>query len=176
MPAPVRTRIAPSPTGAPHLGTAYMALFNLAYARKHGGQFILRIEDTDRQRSSLESEQAIFDALRWTGIEWNEGPDCGGDYGPYRQSERLDLYEQEINRLLEQGHAYRCFCTPERLNELRANQMANKETPRYDGHCLSLSPEESAQRAENEPFVVRMKIPESGECTFTDELRGRGNH
>jgi glutamyl-tRNA synthetase len=172
MSAPVRTRIAPSPTGAPHLGTAYMALFNLAYARKHGGQFILRIEDTDRQRSSLESEQAIFDALHWTGIEWNEGPDCGGDYGPYRQSERLDLYEQEINRLLEEGHAYRCFCTPERLNELRASQMANKQTPRYDGHCLSLSPEESAQRAENESFVVRMKIPESGECTFTDELRG----
>ena len=106
-----------------------MALFNLAFARKHDGQFILRIEDTDRQRSSLESEQAIFDALRWTGIEWNEGPDCGGDYGPYRQSERLDLYEQEINRLLEVGHAYRCFCTPERLNELRASQMANKETP-----------------------------------------------
>ena len=175
MPAPVRTRIAPSPTGAPHLGTAYMALFNLAFARKHDGQFILRIEDTDRQRSSLESEQAIFDALRWTGIEWNEGPDCGGDYGPYRQSERLDLYEQEINRLLEQGHAYRCFCSPERLNELRASQMANKETPRYDGHCLSLSPEESAQRAESEPFVVRMKIPESGECTFTDELRGEVN-
>ncbi len=172
MSAPVRTRIAPSPTGAPHLGTAYMALFNLAFARKHGGQFILRIEDTDRQRSSLESEQAIFDALHWTGIEWDEGADCGGDYGPYRQSERLDLYEQETNRMLEKGHAYRCFCTPERLNQLRASQMANKETPRYDGHCLSLSPEESAQRAENEPFVVRMKIPESGECTFTDELRG----
>ena len=134
MPATVRTRIAPSPTGAPHLGTAYMALFNLAFARKHGGQFILRIEDTDRQRSSKESEKAIFNALHWTGIEWDEGPDGGGDHGPYRQSERLDLYEQEINRLLEEGHAYRCFCTPERLNELRAKQMANKETPRYDGH------------------------------------------
>ena len=120
MPATVRTRIAPSPTGAPHLGTAYMALFNLAFARKHGGQFILRIEDTDRQRSSKESEEAIFDALHWTGIEWDEGPDCGGEHGPYRQSERLDLYEQEINRLLEKGHAYRCFCTPERLNEVES--------------------------------------------------------
>ena len=172
MSAPVRTRIAPSPTGAPHLGTAYMALFNLAFARKHGGQFILRIEDTDRQRSSTESEQAIFDALRWTGIEWDEGPDCGGDFGPYRQSERLSLYEQEINRLLKQEDAYRCFCSAERLNEVRARQMAEKQTPRYDGHCLSLSAEESIKRAENEPFVVRMKIPQSGQCTFVDELRG----
>ena len=172
MSQPVRTRIAPSPTGAPHLGTAYMALFNLAYARKHGGQFILRIEDTDRQRSSSESEKAIFEALRWTGIEWDEGPDCGGASGPYRQSERLEIYEKEINRLLEQGNAYRCFCTAERLNEVRAKQMANKQTPRYDGHCLGLSREESDSRAKNEPFVVRLKIPESGTCEFTDELRG----
>ena len=107
MSQPVRTRIAPSPTGAPHLGTAYMALFNLAFARKHGGQFILRIEDTDLKRSSIKSEKAIFEALRWAGIEWDEGPDCGGQYGPYRQSERLDLYEREINRLIEKGHAYR---------------------------------------------------------------------
>ena len=172
MSQPVRTRIAPSPTGAPHLGTAYMALFNLAYARKHGGQFILRIEDTDRQRSSSESEKAIFEALRWAGIEWDEGPDCGGECGPYRQSERLEIYEKEINRLLEQGNAYRCFCTAERLNEVRAKQMANKQTPRYDGHCLGLSREESDSRAKNEPFVVRLKIPESGTCEFTDELRG----
>jgi glutamyl-tRNA synthetase len=173
MSQPVRTRIAPSPTGAPHLGTAYMALFNLAFARKQGGQFILRIEDTDRKRSSIKSEKAIFEALRWAGIEWDEGPDCGGQYGPYRQSERLDLYEREINRLIEKGHAYRCFCTPQRLNELRAKQIANKETPRYDGLCLSLSPEVSARRAKSEPFVVRMKIPESGTCEFTDELRGQ---
>ena len=110
-----------------------MALFNLAFARKHGGQFILRIEDTDRQRSSVQSEQAIFDALKWAGIEWDEGPDCGGNHGPYRQSERLDLYEKEINRLIEKGFAYRCFCTPERLNQLRASQMANKETPGMTG-------------------------------------------
>ncbi len=172
MTAPVRTRIAPSPTGAPHLGTAYMALFNLAFARKRGGRFVLRVEDTDRQRSSLESEQAIFEALRWIGIEWDEGPDCGGDYGPYRQSERLDLYEQEINRLLEQGDAYRCFCGADRLNDLRARQMADKETPRYDGLCLGLSPEESVRRAQTDSFVVRMRIPESGECRFIDELRG----
>ena len=117
-----------------------MALFNLAFARKHGGQFILRIEDTDRQRSSKESEQAIFDALHWTGIEWDEGPDCGGDHGPYSQSERLDLYEQEINRLIEEGFAYRCFCTPERLNELRAKQMANKgDSPVRWALSLSIS-------------------------------------
>ena len=168
----VVTRFAPSPTGFLHIGGARTALFNWLFARRHGGRYLLRIEDTDRQRSSKESEQAIFDALHWTGIEWDEGPDCEGEHGPYRQSERLNLYEQEINRLLEEGHAYRCFCTPERLNELRAKQMANKETPRYDGHCLSLSPEESAERAKSEPFVVRMKIPESGQCTFTDELRG----
>ena len=149
-----------------------MALFNLAYARKHGGQFILRIEDTDQQRSSTESEQAIFDALKWAGIQWDEGPDCGGDHGPYRQSERLDIYEKEINRLLEQGDAYRCFCSTERLNELRAQQMADKQTPRYDGHCLSLSAEESVKRALSEPHVVRMKIPDSGTCQFHDELRG----
>ena len=149
-----------------------MALVNRAYARKHGGQFILRIEDTDRQRSSKESEQAIFDALKWAGIEWDEGPDCGGPHGPYRQSERLEIYEKEINRLLEQGDAYRCFCSTQRLNDLRAQQMADKQTPRYDGHCLSLSAEESASRAQSEPFVVRMKIPDSGTCPFPDELRG----
>ena len=169
----VRTRIAPSPTGAPHVGTAYMALFNLAFARRHQGKMVLRIEDTDRARSTPGSEQAIFDALSWLGIEWDEGPDCGGDYGPYRQSERLELHQGEIDRLLEQGDAYRCFCSPERLDELRKEQMARKETPRYDGRCLALSPEESKQRAENgEPFVVRMKIPSEGECRFMDELRG----
>ena len=126
----VRTRIAPSPTGPPHVGTAYMALFNLAYARRHGGRMVLRIEDTDRERSSHQFEEAVIEALRWLGIEWDEGPDCGGDHGPYRQSERLEIHHLEIQRLLDQGDAYYCFCTPERLDRLRREQIANKQTPR----------------------------------------------
>ena len=169
----VRTRIAPSPTGAPHVGTAYMALFNLAYARRHGGRMVLRIEDTDQLRSTPESEDAILQALSWIGTKWDEGPDCGGDYGPYRQSERTSLYQAEVQRLVDEGHAYLCFCTPDRLEQLRKEQIANKETPRYDGHCLSLSPEEAEERKDRgEPYVVRLKIPHEGECRFQDELRG----
>ena len=169
----VRTRIAPSPTGAPHVGTAYMALFNLAFARRHGGRMVLRIEDTDQLRSTPESEDAILQALSWMGTKWDEGPDCGGDYGPYRQSERTALYQAEVQRLVDEGHAYLCFCTPDRLEELRKEQIANKETPRYDGHCLSLSPEEAEERKNRgEPYVVRLKIPHEGECRFQDELRG----
>jgi glutamyl-tRNA synthetase len=111
----VRTRIAPSPTGAPHIGTAYIALFNYVFARRHGGQFILRIEDTDRARCTPESERDIFEALRWVGLDWDEGPDAGGEYGPYRQSERLDIYREQVDQLLERGAAYPCFCTAERL-------------------------------------------------------------
>ena len=107
----VRTRVAPSPTGDPHLGTAYMALFNCAFAKKHGGQFVLRIEDTDQARSTTESEQVIFDALRWMGLEWDEGPDIGGPYGPYRQSDRLDHYTKHAAELIERGHAFHCFCS-----------------------------------------------------------------
>lgn len=169
----VRTRIAPSPTGPPHVGTAYMALFNLAFARRHEGSMILRIEDTDQIRSTPESEEAILQALSWLGIEWDEGPDCGGEYGPYRQSERTALYQAEVQRLIDQGHAYLCFCSAERLEQLRKEQMANKETPRYDGHCLSLTPEEVEERKNRgDPYVVRLKVPDEGECRFTDELRG----
>ena len=173
MSTAVRTRIAPSPTGAPHVGTAYMALFNLAFARKHGGKMILRIEDTDQARSTKNSEDAILDALKWLGLEWDEGPDCGGEYGPYRQSERLETHQAAVQRLLELGHAYRCFCTPERLDALRKEQIANKETPRYDGHCLSLSQEQIQEKMDRgEPYVIRMKVPAEGECVFLDELRG----
>ena len=108
---PVRVRIAPSPTGDPHVGTAYIALFNLAFARKHGGQFILRIEDTDQRRSTPESEAAILRSLRWCGLQWDEGPDVGGPVGPYRQSERSALYQQHAELLIERGRAYRCFCS-----------------------------------------------------------------
>jgi glutamyl-tRNA synthetase len=169
----VRTRIAPSPTGAPHVGTAYMALFNLAFSRKHEGKMILRIEDTDQARSSRESEESIISSLKWLGLDWDEGPDCGGDFGPYRQSERLEIYEREIQKLVDNGYAYPCFCTPERLDELRKSQMERKETPRYDGLCEGLSKEEVEEKiSRGEKYVIRLKIPSDGCCTFEDELRG----
>ena len=169
----VRTRIAPSPTGDPHVGTAYMALFNWAFARQHDGQFVLRIEDTDQARSTPESEQAIFTALRWLGLDWDEGPNVGGPHGPYRQSERQALYLEHIEKLLAQGDAFHCFCSKQRLDEVRAEQQAAKQTTRYDGHCLGLSADEVAKRlAVGEPSVVRMRVPETGECTFKDRLRG----
>ncbi|KIV68057.1 Glutamyl-tRNA synthetase [Pseudomonas sp. FeS53a] len=169
----VRTRIAPSPTGDPHVGTAYIALFNLCFARQHGGQFILRIEDTDQLRSTRESEQQIFDALRWLGIEWDEGPDVGGPHGPYRQSERGEIYKKYAQELVDKDHAFPCFCTAERLDKLRAEQTERKETPRYDGHCMHLPREESAKRiAAGEPHVIRMKMPTEGVCVVPDMLRG----
>ena len=171
--ARVRTRVAPSPTGDPHVGTAYVALFNLAFARSHGGDFVLRIEDTDRSRSTATSEQLILDSLRWLGLDWDEGPDRGGDAGPYRQSERGDLYAEHVDRLLEAGHAFRCFCSAERLDEVRRQQQLAKETPRYDGHCLGLSAAEVEQRmAAGEPSVVRMKVPSEGSCVIDDLFRG----
>ncbi|PTU74909.1 glutamate--tRNA ligase [Pseudomonas mangrovi] len=169
----VRTRIAPSPTGDPHVGTAYIALFNLCFARQHGGEFILRIEDTDQLRSTRESEQQIFDALRWLGIEWNEGPDVGGPHGPYRQSERGHIYKKYSDELVAKGHAFPCFCSAERLDEVRAAQMANKETPRYDGHCMHMDPAEAQRRvAAGESHVIRMKVPSEGVCVVPDLLRG----
>lgn len=169
----VRTRIAPSPTGDPHVGTAYIALFNRCFAHQHGGEFILRIEDTDQVRSTAKSERDILEALRWLGLDWDEGPDIGGEHGPYRQSQRSDIYRQHINLLLESGHAFRCFCTAERLADLRAEQQANKETTRYDGHCLHLPEEEIQRKLEaKEPHVIRMQVPEEGECRFDDMLRG----
>ncbi|MDX1490039.1 MAG: glutamate--tRNA ligase [Pseudohongiellaceae bacterium] len=169
----VRTRIAPSPTGDPHVGTAYIALFNRCFAQQHGGDFILRIEDTDQARSTAKSEQDIFDALNWLGLSWAEGPDVGGEYGPYRQSERSDIYKREIKTLLDSGHAFHCFCTAQRLQELRESQMAAKQTPGYDGHCQHLSPEEVSRRlAQNEEHVIRMTVPTDGDCEFNDMLRG----
>ena len=170
---PVRTRIAPSPTGDPHVGTAYMGLVNMVWARKHGGQFLLRIDDTDRKRFRSSSEQAIFSALRWLGIEWDEGPDKGGPVGPYRQSERSEIYRDHVERLIASGHAYRCFCTEQRLKELRKAQEARKETTRYDRACLNLAETEVTARVERrEPHVVRLKMPTEGEIVVDDLLRG----
>ncbi|MBU2887460.1 glutamate--tRNA ligase [Gilvimarinus agarilyticus] len=169
----VRTRIAPSPTGDPHVGTAYIALFNMCFARQHGGQFLLRIEDTDQTRSTAESEQAIFDSLRWLGLEWDEGPDVGGDHGPYRQSERMDIYKQYADELIEKGHAFYCFASSDELDEMRREQQARGETPKYDGRGLKLSEAEvQAKLAAGEPYVVRMKLPEEGVCVVDDMLRG----
>ncbi|RMH00330.1 MAG: glutamate--tRNA ligase [Deltaproteobacteria bacterium] len=168
-----RVRIAPSPTGDPHVGTAYVALFNLAFARKHGGEMVLRIEDTDRSRFSPGSERAIFEALTWLGLEWDEGPDRGGAFGPYRQSERLARYRAYADRLLEAGKAYRCFCTRERLDALRKEQMARKARLGYDGHCRNLDPAEVERLvAESRPHVVRLKVPRTGRTVFHDGLRG----
>lgn len=169
----VRTRIAPSPTGDPHVGTAYIALFNLCFARQHGGKFILRIEDTDQQRSTAESEQMILDSMRWLGLDWDEGPDVGGECGPYRQSERMDIYQKYARELVEKGHAFYCFATSEELDEMRKEQMAKGETPKYDGRGLRLSQEEVRSRLESgTPYVIRMKVPEEGVCSFEDKLRG----
>lgn len=170
---PVRTRIAPSPTGDPHVGTAYVALINYCFAKKHGGQFLLRIEDTDRARSTPESEQAILDSLRWLGLSWDEGPDVGGPHGPYRQSERSAIYAKYIDELLAAGHAFRCFCTPERLDEMREAQKSAKLPPRYDGRCLAISVAESVQRAQSEPHVVRMRVPDHGTALIEDLRRGQ---
>ena len=169
----IRTRIAPSPTGFPHVGTAYIALFNLAFAKAHGGEFILRIEDTDQTRSTEQSQQMILDALRWVGLDWAEGPDIGGPHAPYRQSERSDIYKKHAEQLIENDHAFRCFCTPEELDTMRAEQMANGETPRYDGRCAHLAPEKTAQLvAEDKPYVIRMRVPTEGVCQIHDMLRG----
>jgi len=170
---PVRVRIAPSPTGDPHVGTAYAALFNSAFAERSGGKFVIRIEDTDRSRFNETSEQQIFDTLRWLGFSWDEGPDIGGPYGPYRQSERLPIYAEVAERLLADGHAYRCWCSSERLTELRAEQTAAKQPPGYDRLCLGKSEEERRQLPGfTENPVIRMKVPDDIELSFPDLVRG----
>lgn len=170
----VRVRIAPSPTGDPHVGTAYMALFNLIFARHHAGKFILRIEDTDRTRSRPEYEENIYKALRWCGIPWDEGPDVGGPYAPYRQSERTEIYREHTKLLLERGVAYKCFCTAEDLEEMRELQAKLGNRPGYDRRCRNLSPEEIAEKeAAGKPYVVRLKIPLRGECEYVDAIKGR---
>lgn len=170
---PVRVRIAPSPTGDPHVGTAYIGLFNYVFARQQGGKFVLRIEDTDQSRARSDSEQMIFDALHWVGLAWDEGPDVGGPHGPYRQSERVEHYNVHITSLIGSGEAYRCFCTEDRLAKLRIQQQAEKTTLGYDRHCRDLDPRDGARRAAaGEPYVVRLKVPLTGAITFHDVLRG----
>ena len=170
---PVRLRVAPSPTGDPHVGTAYMSLFNLAFVRQVGGQFVLRIEDTDRARYRDDSEQQVYDMLTWLGLTWDEGPDRGGPYAPYRQSERLDHYRPYAERLLADGHAYLCWCTPERLAQMREAQQKAKQPTGYDRLCLGKTREQRAELAgSSDQAVVRMLIPDDAPLVFQDIIRG----
>lgn len=169
----VRTRVAPSPTGDPHVGTAYMALFNLAFARKHGGDFVLRVEDTDQSRSCQSSENALLKSLKWLGLTWDEGPDIGGQFAPYRQSERADIYQKYAFELIEKGHAFYCFATEAELQDMRSSQKALGEPIRYDGRGLQLTKEDIQSKLDaGLPFVIRMKVPTEGVCVIDDMLRG----
>ena len=170
----MRLRFAPSPTGQLHVGNARTALFNWLLARNRGGTFVLRIEDTDRERSTRQSELSILEDLRWLGLDWDEGPDAGGAVGPYRQSERLDLYRAHADRLLDGGHAYHCFCSAEQLEADRQAASTAGQPPRYAGRCRLLSREVVAARlAEGESAVVRFRVPEHRDITFDDLVRDR---
>jgi glutamyl-tRNA synthetase len=170
----VRVRVAPSPTGDPHVGTAYMALFDLAFARQQGGKFIVRIEDTDRSRYVENSEKQIYDTLRWLALEWDEGPDRGGSYGPYRQSERLEIYQKYVRQLVEVGHAYECWCSPERLEAMRAEQLRRDQPPRYDRFCLNKTREQrSREPGFTEKSVIRMHVPDDPPLFDTIVALGR---
>ena len=173
MTTPVRVRFAPSPTGRPHVGNVRTAMFNWLLARHTGGRFILRIEDTDVARKVKGALEAILDGLKWLGLDWDEGPEVGGDSGPYFQSQRLSLYREAAERLVAQGDAYYCYCSPERLEEMRAEQVRRKQPPGYDRRCRDLSPEERAQREkEGITPVVRFKVPLEGQTRFNDLIWG----
>jgi glutamyl-tRNA synthetase len=170
---PARVRFAPSPTGHFHIGGARTALYNYLLARQTGGQFILRIEDTDRKRYVPDSEEEMMESLRWLGLEWDEGPDVGGPYSPYRQSERQEIYHEHAKRLIDLGHAYYCFCTPDRLSQVRQRQQKLKQPTCYDGLCRNLEPEEALARVEaGEKHVIRFRTPDEGSTTAVDLLRG----
>ena len=170
---PARVRVAPSPTGHMHLATARTALYDYLLARQTGGKFVLRIEDTDLRRTVPGSEQEIMDGLRWLGLEYDEGPDVGGPFGPYRQTERRDLYLEHARILVEGGFAYPCFCTAERLEKVRAGQKQQKEASHYDGLCRRLDPDDARKRVgAGERHVIRFKMPQEGTTTAHDLLRG----
>ncbi|MFZ2199369.1 MAG: glutamate--tRNA ligase [Microgenomates group bacterium] len=169
----VRTRIAPSPTGIAHLGTAYIAMRNLAIARQNNGQFIIRIEDTDRERYVEGAVEIIFEAMKWLGYPYDESPDIGGPYAPYTQSERLPIYQEYVQKLIANGKAYYCFCTKDRLEEVRNAALAKKELPRYDRHCRHLTSDEVHTKLESAvPHVIRLAVPESGVTICQDVVRG----
>ena len=170
----VRVRFAPSPTGEPHIGNLRTALFNWLFASRQGGKFIVRVEDTDRDRYAEGALKAILEALEWLGIGWDEGPEVGGPYGPYFQSERLDLYQSIADELITKNHAYRCYCSKERLDEMRQEQQRRKQPPGYDRHCLKMSSEDEQElKGKGIVPVVRFKMPTSGETAVDDLIRGR---
>ncbi|MEU5104703.1 glutamate--tRNA ligase [Streptomyces sp. NPDC021354] len=170
--APVRVRFCPSPTGNPHVGLVRTALFNWAFARHHGGTLVFRIEDTDAARDSEESYQQLLDAMRWLGLDWDEGPEVGGPHAPYRQSQRMDRYREVADQLLESGHAYRCYCTAEELEERREAARAAGRPSGYDGKCRTVTAEQrAAYEAEGRSSIVRFRMPDEP-ITFTDLVRG----
>ncbi|MEK6222137.1 MAG: glutamate--tRNA ligase [Chloroflexota bacterium] len=170
---PARVRIAPSPTGMVHIGTARTALYNYLLAHQTGGQFILRLEDTDQKRYDPDSEEDIINSLKWLGIQWDEGPDIGGPYSPYRQTERKEIYQQHAQDLIEKGHAFTCFCTREELGASREKQQKQGLQPKYAGPCRNHTREEVAARVSaGEAHVIRFKMPKEGTITVTDRLRG----
>jgi glutamyl-tRNA synthetase len=169
----VRVRYAPSPTGSPHVGNIRVAIYDWLFARRHGGKFLLRIEDTDRKRTVPGGIEEQMEALRWLGLQWDEGPEVGGSCGPYIQSERQPIYQEAARRLVESGAAYPCFCTPERLQQMREAQQARKEPTRYDRRCRDLSPaEREAALQAGTPHTIRLAVPLDGETSFYDEVRG----
>lgn len=171
--SPVRVRFAPSPTGRTHLGSGRTALYNYLLARQTGGQFILRIEDTDQKRYVPGAEKELIDSLHWLGLDWDEGPDVGGPYAPYYQSQRKEIYQQSALELVERGHAYYCFCSPERLAVVRKEQQMRKEPMLYDRTCRRLESDEVKARVRaGEPHVVRFKTPDEGSITVRDYLSG----
>src|SRR5579872_7093934 len=167
----IRTRIAPSPTGYPHIGTVYQALFDFAFAKKNNGVFYVRIEDTDRARLVPDAEEKIYEALDWFGLIEQESPRKGGPFAPYRQSERLDIYQKYAKELIEKGGAYYCFCTKERLEEVHKQQETAHQATMYDKHCRNLSPEEVKKNLDSGmPYVIRLKIPENKDIVVRDEI------
>ncbi|MFD8077264.1 glutamate--tRNA ligase, partial [Streptomyces sp. NPDC059718] len=170
--APVRVRFCPSPTGNPHVGLVRTALFNWAFARHHQGTLVFRIEDTDAARDSEESYQQLLEAMRWLGFDWDEGPEVGGPHAPYRQSQRMDVYKDVAAKLLGSGHAYKCYCTTEELDERREAARAAGRPSGYDGHCRDLTAEQvDAYEREGREPIVRFRMPDET-ITFTDLVRG----
>ena len=174
MPGAIRVRYPPSPTGEPHVGNVRTAIFNWLFARHYGGAFIIRVEDTDQARKVEGATESQLEALRWLGLEWDEGPDVGGDYGPYYQSRRLGMYQQVADELLERGSAYRCYCSPERLAEMRKEQSGANQSQGYDRRCRDLSDAERLELASSGvPSVVRFKMPLDDVTIVNDLVRGQ---
>ena len=170
----VRVRFAPSPTGYLHVGGLRTALYNYLFARHNNGKFILRVEDTDQNRYVEGAVENLIKTLKWVGLNYDEGPEVGGNFGPYFQSERLSIYKDHIDQLIEKGHAYPCFCSTERIQKLRAQQQSQKLQAKYDKHCLSLSKDEIKQKiADGEPYVIRLNVPANERIIIDDIVRGQ---